>query len=89
VRPEKREARVNTYSGRNISDGLMPCEILKLMAAAIASQPRHPAFVVRWPICSAPSPRIFNYSFGFLDHIVGIFRLVTFGVLFLRSDFSS
>src|SRR5829696_6072174 len=28
-------------------DGLMPCEILKLMAQAIASEPRHPAFVLR------------------------------------------
>src|SRR5215207_11605548 len=36
-------------------DGLMPCEILKLMAQAIASEPRHPAFVLRGRlICSAP-----------------------------------
>jgi hypothetical protein len=53
-------------------DGLMPCEILRLMAAAIASQPRHRAFVVRGRlICSAPSPRLFNYPFGFPEHIVG------------------
>src|SRR5215207_2290229 len=34
-------------------DGLMPCEILKLMAAAIASQPRHPAFVLGGRLISA------------------------------------
>ena len=66
----------------------MPCEILKLIAAAIASQPRHPAFVTFGRlICSAPSPRLFDYPFGFPDHIVGIFCLVTFGVFSLRSEF--
>ena len=69
-------------------DGLMPCEFLKLMAAAIASQPRHPAFgTFGRLICSAPSPRLFNYPFGFPEHIVGIFCLVTFRVFSLRSEF--
>jgi hypothetical protein len=38
-------------------------------------------------ICPAPSPQLVDYPFGFPDHIVGIFCLVTFGVYSLRSEF--
>jgi hypothetical protein len=68
-------------------DGLMPCEILKLMAAAIASQLVILRLYFGKLICSAPSPRLFDYPFSFPDHIVGIICLVTFGVFSLRSEF--
>jgi hypothetical protein len=68
-------------------DGLMPCDILKLIAAAIASQlVILPSYFGKF-ICSAPSPRLFNYPFSFPDHIVGIICLVTFGVFSQRSEF--